>query len=1290
MLRKLILSSWYLLVGFLILFAVAISIVRGYPSMYQHYLPQIQKNISSILGKPVHVESIRIDWHGFTPEITAQDVSIYEDESGYDVLLNVDEAIISIATYRSLIRKKITFNELTFSGGNLQLIRTADESIILNGIDISKRLAERKKLNQTNELNVNLLNSSISIIDEIKKLDYFFDRVDVVLGFSGDHFKVSSKFILPQTLGDSFVLSADIRDLDKGFKNIKGKLYSKGENINLELLNDFFPKMQVGVSRGVSDFQIWGNFNSLKHRTFLGNLSVRELVYREVTVPIKNALKGNEIVALDSKFRLQGEIEDWQLALGDVSIKTASNEWPGNLYEISCFDCGKQNYTLSAAFDYINSEPLLSTLQHFPFIAERLNEVMNRVEINGVLESSQMQVQFSQSKLSKYAYKSLLQQANISVPEQDVAITSIVGEVVGNHRQGSLALTCDDMGIVINKILSQPLENQKINGQVNWQHEDEDILIALQNIIIESNEMTASIQGMLQVLDNTPYVDIQIEVPYAEAETIKTYLPYRKMHPKLSKWLSESITAGTLKNGKLLFHGNPKNFPFKNKPGRVEIEAMIEDGVLSYRPNWPIASNITTDFRIYNNYLEVIASQGNILDSSIRHVHAKIDDLKLPRLVLNGSAVGPASNILDYLQQSSILPEDSKVIKHITASGNTNLDLDLSLTLTKKLEKQILVGGELEFKNAGLKVNALSLPFTDLNGKLRFNRAGAEGENLRAKLYGAPISGSAVKASNGGTLISIFGDVDLDAYFSTNYTKLNKYIKGIAPVTAEINIPTFVKGGAEKTLTVNVDSDLYGATVLFPPPFKKAFDESKKLSIHSKHAKSIGNEIFANLENQTFMHASIEEGSKQISKMELRMGDNQFSPLQEGIKISGRTNNFDISEWRELMSSNDQRALEIKEIDLFINRVDLGSLSINNVDFNASKKSQFWVGSIDSSVAKGRFEYPVDYSSGSVATADFNYLRFASNEEPTPSPIASQATKLDPRRLPALVVNTENFEYKGAVFNDVSLKTKPSINGLTIDSLQGNGRQLQVSANGSWVVNEKENQQTNLVLTMKSQNLHDTFSGLGYGSSVDGGEGSIVANFTWPNAPYQFSLSKVTGNANIRFKDGAISSVEPGGAGRLIGLFNFGEISRRLSLDFTDFFSKGYAFEKIRGDLTFKDANLTTDNLKIKGPSADLLIQGRTGIEAQDYDQVVTVSPHVSGGLPWIGLAVGGPLGAVGVLVGEKIAKSIGMDVNKVTEVKYSMKGSWQEPVIEPISQKAVQNGSTPQGQGQPTSGSYP
>ena len=1287
MLRKIYLGGWYILVTILVLLAIVISIVRGNPSIYQNYLPTIQQNISSILGKPVVADSIRIDWYGFSPQITVLNLSVFEEVDQYDQLLNVDKAIISIDSYRSILHKEITFNELTFIGGNLEAIRTLDERIILNGIDISERLAERKKLNQTNKLKLNLLSGSISIIDEVKKLDYFFDHVDVVLEFSDDRFKVSSKFTLPKTLGSSLILSADIRDLDKGFKNIRGKFYSKGEDINLELLDDIFPKLQAGIQKGISNFQIWGNFSSLNQREIVGNLALHDLVYKEVKVPIPSVKENDEIIAIDTKFRLQGDIEDWQLALSQVNVKTARQDWVGKNYEVSCANCDQQEFTLSVVLDYLNTDQLLSTVQHFPFIAERLNEVLENFEIHGVFESSRILAQFNENQLTKYSYESSIQQANISIPEQGLAVASVAGEVIGNHRQGSIDLASNAVTLNIDKILNQPLKNQNLKGTINWQYIDGQILFALQELLVGSNDMTANIQGAIQIIANEPFVDLQIDIPYVKAETIKQYFPYKRMKPKLSKWLNEGIAAGTLRDGKLLLHGNPKYIPFKDKPGRFEITANIEDGILNYRQNWPAASDIIADFRIKNNFLEVNASQGKILDSSIHQVHAQIDDLKLAKIVIDGNATGPTSDILKYLRQSSLLPENSKLIKNITASGDTKLDLNIILTLTKKLKKQRLVNGVIDFDNSGLTVNALSLPFTNLNGKLAFDRNGAEGSGLTAKLYGAPVNANAKKINDGRTLLSVSGDIDLDSYLSSNYTKLNKYIKGIAPVNAKINLPRFGKNSTDKSLIINVDSDLYGATTWLPEPFKKAFDETRYIAIQTKHQPSLDSRIFANLDGQIFMQARVDQGVSELSSMELRMGDEQFSLPDSGVKISGKMNSLDLSEWRALAQSEGEQTLEIKEIDLFVNHVQMSGLGLDSVKFRATKNSQFWTGDINSSVAKGRFEYPINPSSGSIATANFDYLRFNSTQTKS---IAPKSTGLDPRDLPALVVNTEQFEYNDSIFNNVSLKTKPSENGLTIDSLKGSGRELQVSANGIWTVETGGVQKTNLKINLISQNTQNSLSGLGFDSAMTGGEGSVTANFSWPNAPYRFSLASVTGEANLRFKNGVISSVEPGGAGRLVGLFNLGEISRRLSLDFTDFFSKGYAFEKIRGDLHFKDANLITENLRIKGPSADLLIQGRTGIDAQDYDQVVTVTPHVSGGLPWIGLAVGGPLGAVGVIVGEKIAKSIGVDVNKVTEVKYSMKGTWEEPVIEPLSQKVVRKKSNAQIQGQPSPDSVP
>ncbi len=1282
MLRKLLLGAWYIFFVVLMLLAFTISIARGYPSLYQKYLPVIQENISTLVGKPVHADSIRIDWYGITPFISTNNLSIYEDETQYDLLLNAEKATISLDLYKSLLQKKVVFKELTLIDSNLDLLRTADEKIILNGIDISERLSQRKKLEQKNKLIINLLDSTISIEDELKELNFFFDRVDISLGFSDENFNIKSEFILPETLGRSLTIVADIRDLDKGLKNIKGELYANGNNINLELINDFFPKSNLGVKKGNSDFQIWGDFSSLKQRTLSGKFSLRDLVYSEVDIPLLPTLINKEIIAVDTFFQFSGDMNNWKLALNEVNIQTTDHAWPGKQYEISCRSCEEQSYILAAALDYVNSDQLLCTLQHFPFIAERLNQVLSKIELHGELQDIKVLAEFGEKKITKYQYQASLLGANFSIPEYEFSASEVTGDVIGDHSAGEINFATQSTAIALNHLLNNPLENQNITGVIKWKLRKNDKLFALQKLNIESNDMSVDLQGLAHIIDGKPHVDIQLSIPEADVTEVKKYLPYKRMHPKLSKWLNESISSGIIKNGKLLIQGNPKNFPFKNKRGRFQVSAEIEKGVLDYRKNWPSAKDIVANFEINNDHLVLNATHGSILDSSLSHVHAEIADLKLPLLVINGTAAGPSNNILEYLQQSSLLSENSQVIKQISANGTSELNLNIKLTLTRKLEKQLLVSGEIEFKDTNISVKALSLPFTHVNGKLKFDQNGAQGKDLKAKLYGAPILASAEKLSEGRTKLLISGDLDLDSYLFENYRDLNKYLKGITDVSAEINIPKLDKNSSDKSLKVAVTSDLYGAQILLPEPFRKEPNDSRQLVIHSKHQQGENSEVFANLNSQYFMKAIFGKESGKLSAMNVHMGNEQFIMPESGIKISGRLKHVNLNQWRDIISSNEEKNVEVNEIDLYVNQMKLGNIEIDNVDFHTRKKEKFWIGEIHSSVAKGGFEYPVDSESGSVATFDFDYLRFpsANNES------EDEATSFDPRSLPALVANTKEFKYKDAAFTDVSLKTKPSEHGLTIDSLQGSGNDLHVSSNGAWNIEDDNSHITQLLITLQTDNIQNSLTGLGFDSAVTGGRGRVTADFRWPKAPYQFSLASVSGNVNIRLNDGAISSVEPGGAGRLIGLVNLGEISRRLSLDFTDFFSKGYSFEKIRGDLQFKDANLTTENLKVKGPSADILIQGRTGITAKDYDQIVTVTPHVSGGLPWIGLAVGGPLGAVGVIVGEKIAKTIGVDVDKVTEVKYSMTGSWEDPKLEPIARKVAENSTNNQGQLSPNS----
>ena len=142
--------------------------------------------------------------------------------------------------------------------------------------------------------------------------------------------------------------------------------------------------------------------------------------------------------------------------------------------------------------------------------------------------------------------------------------------------------------------------------------------------------------------------------------------------------------------------------------------------------------------------------------------------------------------------------------------------------------------------------------------------------------------------------------------------------------------------------------------------------------------------------------------------------------------------------------------------------------------------------------------------------------------------------------------------------------------------------------------------------------------------------------------------------------EGRILEVEPG-AGRLFGLVNFASIPRRLSLDFSDFFKSGMAFDSIKGSFTLNAGDAVTDDLRVEAPSAEIMIKGRAGLVARDYDQEMEVVPRMRSALPLVGAVAGGPVGAVvGVLAQDMLRKPL----DDIVTARYRVQGSWDKPEV--------------------------
>ncbi|HUM90904.1 MAG TPA: AsmA-like C-terminal region-containing protein, partial [Candidatus Competibacter sp.] len=159
------------------------------------------------------------------------------------------------------------------------------------------------------------------------------------------------------------------------------------------------------------------------------------------------------------------------------------------------------------------------------------------------------------------------------------------------------------------------------------------------------------------------------------------------------------------------------------------------------------------------------------------------------------------------------------------------------------------------------------------------------------------------------------------------------------------------------------------------------------------------------------------------------------------------------------------------------------------------------------------------------------------------------------------------------------------------------------------------------------------------------------------------------GALKFRVGPGQLRDINPG-LGRMIGMLSVQNLTRRLSFDFSDLFQPGMGFDRISGDFTFKRGQAYTDNMLIEAPAARIEIQGRTGLRTRDYDQTITVIPQFGGTLPVAGAIAGGPVVGAAVFVAERLLQK---DIERATRYRYSLKGSWDDPVME-----YLQDSSTP------------
>jgi len=573
------------------------------------------------------------------------------------------------------------------------------------------------------------------------------------------------------------------------------------------------------------------------------------------------------------------------------------------------------------------------------------------------------------------------------------------------------------------------------------------------------------------------------------------------------------------------------------------------------------------------------------------------------------------------------------------------------------------VDGRVIIKDNRFSDPANEITFESINGELQYDHRGFSGRGLNATFKGQPASidvmADADKEEKFRADVSGHFDISsiIPRFLLEGYSALAQ-IEGSSDWEASVVIGPS-NDGDESEAVLLLRSDLEGVDLNLPAPLNKTAADIWPLLLRyplSGDTRLLDIEI-VDRATLRFMLS----GESEIPKSAvIRVGEGHPElPAEGAIRIEGNSGEIDLDGWVDMIVEGAIEGKGLGGLELETGRLVADRLifldrqfSDVTVEFNVvgnDIKANFSGEDIDGKVSFTRRD-----SGPPSLSAEFERLALA-------DPISTgMEMDSDPADLPSLHLYAKSFRYAGIELGETRIEAYPTPTGFHFEKVEAVSDQLTVIASGDWSL-EGHRHRSNFDIRMTSESLGGFLQSLDISSAMAGGQTVVHFSAWWPGSPAKFALSRLNGEVDFTVIQGNITDANTG-TGRLLGLLAIQSLPKRLALDFRDVFDSGFSFDVARGTFALENGLASTDDVLLKSSAARISISGSTNLVEQQYDQLMTIKPGLGNTLPIIGAIAAGPGGAA---VGLALQGVLQEQLGEVSQVQYSISGSWNEPVIE-------------------------
>ena len=906
---------------------------------------------------------------------------------------------------------------------------------------------------------------------------------------------------------------------------------------------------------------------------------------------------------------------------------------------------------------------------------------------------------------------------------------NLTGSIDATDKGGSFNLASEQLVLQMPDYFSEPsMPFDHLNLKARWSFEANN---QLQLQIDSMDFLQEGLSGTLQGTHTIPLAgkgpgkaDLTGTLDGFQVNRIGRYLPMQTPHD-LTTWLTGALEGGVASEVSVRLRGDLAHFPFKDGDkahGEFRVAGKLTEGKLNYSPGhyhldgkelgkdgkplplWPQAEHIKGSFVFERARMEIRGDTATTGGAALTGVKAVIPDLTIhdSMLEIDGNAAAPMQEFLKYVAASPVLEWISHFTDETQASGNAKLALSLRLPLSHMIDAK--VQGTVQLQNNDI-VLFNDLPVVQSSqGKIEFNEHGVNLNQLSGSFLGGPVSITGGTQKDNAIIIKLGGMLTADG-FRKNFQmpamqRLADHFSGATRYNGTVTV-------RDHQVVVAVDSTLNGLGLDLPAPVQKAAADAMPVrfvltsglvadgagALHDDIRIALGSNIAARYQRQKIgkTHWKLVRGG---------IGVNAPAPEPDsGMAFNINLRALNVDNWLDFgnaiagkgetagASAASADAMDIGQYvlpDTLAARTSelvIGDRKLENVVIGVSRQKSVWQASIDSTQANGYLTWSEPSTGQGLGKVTARLSSLVIPESASKDVVELLDGKGGAATtIPALDVVVERFELFNKPLGQLELQASNAqlggarewrVNKLSLANADG-----ELNGTGKWVSKNGQHD-TSLNFKLEIADAGKLLDRFGFVGTVKGGKGTLNGDIAWKGLPYSLDLPSLSGDIKMKVEKGQFLKQDPGAA-KLLGVLSLQALPRLLKLDFHDVFSEGLAFDGITADAAINRGIVKTDNLKMHGVAATVLMDGSADIANETTNLHVVVIPEVNlGTAPLVYALAVNPVIGLGSFLAQLFLSA---PVMKALTYHMQVTGPWKAPVVAKLDAAKLEPPAVPKG----------